>query len=87
MPKSFAAEPEGFGLTTAQILYRVPDFRNRVQEYLWQDFDCAPEYPRLKEFLTAWKSNTDGDLLSVTITQAERGRMSTALNSHFFLLN
>lgn len=77
--------PPGYAMTTAQILYRVPDFRNRVQEFLWRDFDLSPEFPELKKFLNHWKSQLDGRVLSVTITQltAPPG----AANGPLFLMN
>ena len=31
----------GHGLTTAQIYYRMPDFKDVLQTYLWQDYDLA----------------------------------------------
>jgi len=27
----------GYGLTTAHILYRIPDFESVLQIYVWQD--------------------------------------------------
>lgn len=78
----------GLGLTTAQILYRVPDFRNRVQEHLWQDYDLAPDFPALKKFLEFWQNTHAGEMLSVTITHADRPKPSRfTATDHLFLMN
>ena len=55
----------GHGLTTAQIFYRMPDFRTMLQSYLWQDYDLAPDFPRLHKFLDFWRENLDGPIHSV----------------------
>jgi len=44
----------GYGLTTAKILYRMPDHPSVLQTYVWQDFDVHPEFPVLRKFLTFW---------------------------------
>ena len=58
----------GQGLTTAEILYRMPDFRTVLQSYLWQDYDTAPDFPRLHAFLAFWTRELDGPLHSVRYT-------------------
>lgn len=52
----------GHGLTTAQIFYRMPDFKDVLQTYLWQDYDMAPDFPRLFGFLDFWQEKLDGPL-------------------------
>ena len=37
----------GWSLTTAEITYRMPDHRNLLQSYVWQEYDLAPRFPRL----------------------------------------
>ena len=61
---------EGFGLTTAQIVYHLPDYRELLQEFIWQHIDQAPTFPRLLTFLDFWQSELDGKLHSVTIAHA-----------------
>lgn len=58
----------GYSLTTAEILYRLPDFPQLIQSFVWQDYDYAPEFPRLLEFLDYWQANLDGPLHRVTVT-------------------
>jgi len=57
----------GYSLTTAQILYRLPDFPQMLQSFVWQDYDYAPEFPRLVAFLDYWHANLEGPLHHVTI--------------------
>ncbi len=61
----------GYRLTTAQILYHLPDYPTLLQEFLWQHLDIAPKYPVLTDFLEFWSSNLDGELHSVTVAHAE----------------
>ncbi|HZL31627.1 MAG TPA: aspartate-semialdehyde dehydrogenase [Pseudolabrys sp.] len=63
----FAKQVEGYGLTTAHILYRLPDYQNILQTYVWQEYDLSPDFPTLKRFLTFWKQRIEGPLHSVTI--------------------
>ncbi len=43
---AFAKQIEGYGLTTAEILYRIPDHPSLLQSYLWQDYDLFPDFQR-----------------------------------------
>lgn len=61
---------EGYGLTTALILYRLPDHPSLVQEFLWQEYDVHPFFPRLKRFLDFWWDNLEGRLKCVTIAHS-----------------
>lgn len=58
---------EGYGLTTAQILYRVPDHLDVLQEFVWQQYDLCPQFPTLKRFLAFWEAEIEGPLHSVTV--------------------
>ncbi len=59
-----------YRLTTAEILYRFPDFPGLLQSYLWQDMDVAPDFPRMTRFLHYWERNLDGKLYAVRIANA-----------------
>ena len=61
---------EGYGLTTANILYRRPDHPWLLQSYVWQDYDIAPQYPVLHKFLDFWRRELEGRLHSVQVTSA-----------------
>ncbi len=60
-----------YRLTTAKILYHMPDFRDLLQEYVWQDYDIAPQYPCLYKFLNFWTRELDGKLHSVYVAKKE----------------
>ena len=59
---------KGYGLTTAEILYHMPDHPHFLQTYVWQEYDIAPKFPVLFKFLEFWKSKLDGPLHSVSYT-------------------
>jgi len=54
-------------LTTAEILYHLPDHPSLLQTYIWQGYDLAPEFPILRKFLDFWQRNLDGKLHSVRV--------------------
>ncbi|MGJ3260928.1 MAG: usg protein [Rhodospirillales bacterium] len=68
---SFRDQLAGYRLTTAQILYHLPDYPQLLQEFIWQHLDVAPDFPQLKSFLNFWERRIDGRLHSVTIASAE----------------
>ena len=45
--RDFRRMVEGYGLTTANILYRLPDYPAIVQSYVWQEYDLHPHFPEL----------------------------------------
>ena len=56
-----------YRLTTAEILYHLPDHPHILQAYLWQELDLAPKFPVLSKFLTFWERELQGKLHSVTV--------------------
>ncbi|GHC73854.1 Usg family protein [Limoniibacter endophyticus] len=56
---------KGYGLTTAELLYRMPDHSQILQSFIWQHYDLAPKFPELKAFLDFWERNLEGPLHSV----------------------
>jgi uncharacterized protein Usg len=61
----------GYRLTTAEILYRMPDHPSVLQTYLWQEMDIAPRFPMLNKFLQFWESKLEGKLYSVRVASRE----------------
>lgn len=55
----------GYGLTTAECFYRMPDYRNVLNTLVWQGYDLAPDHPKLFEFIEYWQDNIEGPLHSV----------------------
>ena len=70
MRLSTADDNLGYGLTTAQILYRMPDHLELLQQYIWQRFDTFPDFPVLGRFLDFWEKELDGPIHSVTVAHA-----------------
>ncbi len=63
----FQAQLAGFSLTTAEILYRLPDHPSLLQSFVWQEYDIHPRFPRLKSFLDFWTHNLEGKLYRITV--------------------
>ena len=70
-PTTLSRQLEGFSLTTAEILYRLPDYPRLLQSYIWQDYDVAPEFPKLVDFLDYWAANLDGPLYQVRVAHRQ----------------
>ena len=65
--RDFRRQLQGFSLTTAEILYRMPDHPSLLQSYIWQEYDVHPRFPRLLTFLDFWSRNLEGKLFSVRV--------------------
>lgn len=61
----------GYRLTTAEILYHMPDHPALLQSFTWQYFDMAPRFPELKRFLDFWSRDIDAVLHSVKVGAVE----------------
>jgi uncharacterized protein Usg len=58
---------QGYGLTTVQVHYYLPDHPSLIQMFLWQQYDVAPRFPVLKRFLDFWRKEIEAALHSVQI--------------------
>jgi uncharacterized protein Usg len=67
----FLLELQGYRLTTAEILYCLPDYPEVLQTFIWQNLDLSPDFPQLQVFLRFWQANLDGQLFSVRVVQME----------------
>jgi len=56
---------KGYGLTTAQMFFRLPDFPSVLNVFIWQDYDLAPDYDKLLNFISFWHDTIEGPLHSV----------------------
>ena len=52
-------------LIFAKIYYRLPDNPSILQEFIWQDFDRPPLYPRFKKLIDYWNENIEGPIYSI----------------------
>jgi uncharacterized protein Usg len=69
--KDFQKQVQGFGLTTAHILYRRPDHHWLLQSYVWQAYDLFPKFPELQKFLEFWQAKLEGPLYSVEVAHSK----------------
>jgi uncharacterized protein Usg len=74
--RDLQAQLKGWSLTTAEIMYRMPDYRDLLQTFIWQNYDMAPRFPRLIAFLNFWSRNLDGPLHTVRVMH--KGLVSAA---------
>lgn len=58
-------------LTTAEILYFMPDYQHILQTYLWQEYDTLPDLPKLQKFIGFWEDQLEGPLHSVKVSVGE----------------
>lgn len=65
--RDFVRQIEGYGLATAEILYRLPDHPGLLQSFVWQQYDLCPDFPELNRFLAFWQKEIEGRLHSVRI--------------------
>lgn len=64
------ADYSRYKLTTAHILYHMPDHPALLQSYIWQEVDMAPEFPVLRKFIEFWLRELEGRLHSVEVTES-----------------
>jgi len=65
----------GYGQTTAEFFYRLPDFKFVLAPpFIWQFYDVSPEYPRLFEFIEFWRREIEGPLHSVRFAHLRLNR-------------
>ena len=60
---------EGYRLTTAEILYRMPDHPGLLQTFIWQEYDLQPKLPNLNKFLKFWEREIDGPIHSILVAE------------------
>ncbi len=63
-----ASQLADYRLTTAEVIYRLPDHPKILQSYIWQEFDIAPRFPVLHRFLRFWETKLDGKLYLVRVS-------------------
>jgi uncharacterized protein Usg len=65
----------------------MPDHHGLLQSFVWQHYDMAPDFPRLRRFLEFWTANLDGKLHSVRVAAAEFVRPGEWRHGEHFLLH
>lgn len=74
-----------YRLTTAEILYHLPDHPSLLQTYVWQAIDLPPRFPRLLRFLDFWEASLDGKLHSVKVASCKVIRPSRFRHARSYL--
>jgi uncharacterized protein Usg len=72
----FLRQLRGERLTTASVLYYMPDSPALLQEFVWQTLDLAPEFPRIHRFLGFWRREIEA--VSHSVTGASAGLVRPA---------
>jgi len=67
----FVKQLKGYSLTTAEILYRLPDHPSLLQTFVWQDYDLHPRFPKLLGFLEFWETKLDGKLYRARVAHSQ----------------
>lgn len=60
-----------YRLTTAEIVYHLPDYPKLLQSFVWQELDLAPKFPVLNKFLAFWDRELEGKLHSVKVAHTD----------------
>jgi len=65
--RAFMMRLQGYGLTTAEIHYYRPDAPSLLQLFIWQEYDLAPDFPVLFDFIDHWNREIEAALHSIRI--------------------
>ena len=70
MDRSFVAQLNNYRITTAEILYWMPDHQHILQSFIWQNLDVAPQFPKLTQFLEFWQDNIHARVHRIQVSNA-----------------
>jgi len=70
MQRGIELELKGYRLTTAEILYHLPDYPTLLQSFILQKYDQAPRYPVISSFLDFWEREIEARIHSVRLASA-----------------
>jgi uncharacterized protein Usg len=59
-------------LVSLRVFYYMPDYRNIIQELMWQTMDVKPKYPRVNKYLNYWKNNIEAVIADIEIAEAKQ---------------
>ena len=65
--EDFRKQLQDYRLTTAEIIYHLPDHPSLLQSFIWQELDIAPRFPILGKFLRFWELKLEGKLYLVKV--------------------
>src|SRR3954462_8538850 len=67
--ESFVRIPD-WRLTTAEILYHMPEHPSVLHTFIWQKLDRAPVFPELTRVRDFWRREVEGPLHSVRVASS-----------------
>lgn len=59
-------------LVSLRVFYYMPDYRDLIQEFMWQTMDIKPKYPRVNKFLNYWKENIEAVIADIEMAETEK---------------
>lgn len=62
---------QGYGLTTVEIHYYLPDHPSLLQLFMWQHYDLAPRFPELHRFLEHWRREIEAAIHSIRVAHKD----------------
>ncbi len=65
--RDFLMQLQGYGLSTVEIHYYMPDHPRLLQQFVIQQYDVAPRFPVLRDYLEFWKRDIEAVLHSVRV--------------------
>ena len=71
---------KGYGLTTIQIYYYMPDYTSVLNEFIWQTMDVNPTFPRMHKFLNYWRENIDATIKEILLSHGDWQREYKNIN-------
>jgi uncharacterized protein Usg len=57
-------------IVTVNVIYYRPDYRNILQDFVWQTPDEIPEMRRVHKFLQYWRDNIDAIISEVLVSHS-----------------
>ena len=69
--EAFLRQLQGYGLSTVEIHYFLPDHPSLLQLFVLQQYDIAPRFPVLGAFLDFWRRDIEAALHSVRIAHQQ----------------
>ena len=69
--RDFQMQLEGYGLSTVEIHYFMPDHPALLQQFVLQQYDIAPRFPVLRDYLDFWRREIEAVLHSVRVAHRD----------------
>jgi uncharacterized protein Usg len=71
MERDFVKQLQGYSLATVEIHYYMPDHPSLLQQFIWQQYDMAPQFPALARFLDYWRREIEAPIHSVRVAHQQ----------------